>query len=306
MRPKDRKLAERIEIALREFDARIYPLPGIRNVSARRALTEQILESIHRVHFIAAISARDISPSRTDPANPLFDPIRAALLRKRQGRIDEAFWFVFIFVHFGKHLRDGWLLARQFYGALGEAPSWDWARTSVEPRALREWLAKSRNRITGRFGNHRKYESLEAWAPTGTGAAVESYVDWVRAAGGHESLVRKAVYECANDRRKTFDWLYRSMDSVARFGRTARFDYLTMLGKTCLAPIEPGSTYMTGATGPFSGGCLLFGTPNSIGRVEMDERLVRLGDHLGIGMQVIEDSLCNWQKSPGTFVRFRG
>jgi len=134
----------------------------------------------------------------------------------------------------------------------------------------------------------------------------ESYVAWVRRAGTHEALVQQAEAECAGDPRKMFDWLYRSMGSVVRFGRTARFDYLTMLGKIGLAPIEPGSTYMTGATGPFSGGCLLFGTGRSVNRSEMDQRLVRLGDRLNVGMQVIEDALCNWQKSPGTLVRFRG
>jgi hypothetical protein len=306
VRPRDRELAEQIDGALRDFDARVYPLPGIQNAAVRSAFLEQVMESIHRVHFIAGIARRDISPLRADPANPIFDPVRAAVLRQRQGRIDEAFWFVFISVHFGKHLRDGWLLARQVYGALCEAPAWDWTRTRADPCAFRVWLAKNRNRITGRFGNHRKYETLDARSPKGTGAAVESYVAWVHRAGSHEALVRKAEEECAGDRRKMFDWLYGSMNSVARFGRTARFDYLTMLGKIGLAPIEPGSTYMTGATGPFAGGCLLFGTPKSISRTEIDQRLVRLGDRVGVGMQVIEDSLCNWQKSPRTFVRFRG
>ena len=34
---------------------------------------------------------------------------------------------------------------------------------------------------------------------------------------------------------------------------------LTMVGKLQLANIEPGSTYMNGATGPLDGGRLLFG-----------------------------------------------
>ncbi|WP_442869960.1 hypothetical protein [Bradyrhizobium sp. CCBAU 45389] len=31
-----------------------------------------------------------------------------------------------------------------------------------------------------------------------------------------------------------------------------------------------------------------------------------LDDYLKVGKQVIEDSLCNWQKSPGTYEYFRG
>jgi hypothetical protein len=34
--------------------------------------------------------------------------------------------------------------------------------------------------------------------------------------------------------------------------------------------------------------------------------VVKLGDALGVGMQVMEDSLCNWQKSPEAYVPFRG
>jgi len=55
------------------------------------------------------------------------------------------------------------------------------------------------------------------------------------------------------DPRKAFYDLYRMMEVVASIGITARFDYLTMVGKLGLASIEPGSTYMQGATGPLQG-----------------------------------------------------
>jgi hypothetical protein len=77
-----------------------------------------------------------------------------------------------------------------------------------------------------------------------------------------------------------------------------------MLGKLKLAPMEPGSTYMTGATGPRSGAKLLFGKYPST--AELDAWLVELGDYIGIGMQEMEDALCNWQKSPDAFRGFRG
>jgi hypothetical protein len=94
------------------------------------------------------------------------------------------------------------------------------------------------------------------------------------------------------------------MDAVARFGRTARFDYLTMLGKLGLAAIQPGSTYMEGATGPARGARLLFGVDAS--QRTLDQWVVQLGSILSLGMQEMEDSLCNWQKSPAVFRRFRG
>jgi hypothetical protein len=102
--------------------------------------------------------------------------------------------------------------------------------------------------------------------------------------------------------------LYSSMSDVASFGRTARFDYLTMLGKIGLALIEPGSVYMDGATGPWKGASLLFyGTDNApVSRAQVDSFVRKLAGCLNVGMQVMEDALCNWQKSPEVFRPFRG
>jgi hypothetical protein len=48
-------------------------------------------------------------------------------------------------------------------------------------------------------------------------------------------LVQTALHQNSSDPRKAFDFLFHSMDSVVAFGRTAKFDYLTMLGKLGLA-----------------------------------------------------------------------
>jgi hypothetical protein len=131
----------------------------------------------------------------------------------------------------------------------------------------------------------------------------------VSAHGSHRALFDAAGAGAGHDARETFDALYRSMEAVASFGRTGRFDYLTMLAKLNLADIEPGSTYMTGATGPLAGAHLLFGTTRRTATPrQLDAWLVQLEATLGVemGMQVLEDSLCNWQKSPALFVPFRG
>lgn len=313
MRPRDRSLARRLDSRLRGFVRRHRPLPGIETRARHQALLEQLLESIHRVRYVSVICGRDISPLRADPSSELFDPLRAAALHHRDGRSDEAFWLVFLSVHFGKHRRAGWRLPRDVYGRLGRPIHWDWTRTSGHPERFRQWLAVNRPTLQGdgtarHFGNHRKYQSLDAWSPTGTGAAIESYVRWVRPARGHIALMEEARAQAGGDERATFDHLYKSMEAVATFGRTARFDYLTMVGKLGLAPIEPGSTYMQGATGPLAGARLLFtGNPRAAtSHRELDSWLVRLGDDVGVGMQVLEDALCNWQKSPGRFRPFRG
>ena len=81
-----------------------------------------------------------------------------------------------------------------------------------------------------------------------------------------------------------------------------------MLGKLGIAPIVPGSAYLGEATGPLVGARLLFeGTTdsNQDGRT-LDRYLIELDECLGVGMQALEDALCNWQKSPHSFISFRG
>src|SRR4051812_24661014 len=115
MRPKDRDRADAIERALRRFDETRRPLPGVADVNRMMVLVEQILESIHRVDYVAAIRARAISDLRLNPNSHLFDPLRAAILHKNRGNRDEAFWLVFLFIHFGRSTRCGWKLISAVY-----------------------------------------------------------------------------------------------------------------------------------------------------------------------------------------------
>jgi hypothetical protein len=77
-----------------------------------------------------------------------------------------------------------------------------------------------------------------------------------------------------------------------------------MIGKLGLANIEPPSTYVQGSTGPVKGARLLFGVRSSA--KQLDSWLIELDAQLHVGMQVLEDALCNWQKSPTKFKPFRG
>lgn len=313
MRPRDRKLAKQLIALLKSFEKSKYSLPGIQNPANCAAFIEQLLESIHRIDYISKILNRDISPLRADPSSEFFDPLKAAILYHRQGNIEESFWLVFLSVHFGKHFKDGWRLTQDVYGQMSGKSHWNWKNTSAHPQAFRKWLATHQNQlktdgIPRRFGNHRKYESLDGWSNAGTGEVVESYIKWVNPPRTHLELVQEASGKAGRNPRTLFDCLYHSMQAVHRFGRTARFDYLTMIGKLGLARIEPGSTYMQGATGPLIGARLLFGgsKKSDLSRSDLDNRLVELGDYLNVGMQVMEDALCNWQKSPNAFRRFRG
>ena len=310
MRPGDRGLGRHLDARLRTFHDQQRALPGILDPRRRSVLVEQMVESHRRVRFVAAILDRDVSAQRADPANDLFDPLKAAIHFQRMERIEEAFWLVFLFVHFGRNAHGGgWRYAREVYGALGGAERWHWETTSANPEGFRAWLNANQNElrrdgVPGGFGNHRKRQSLDALHPHGTGSAFVTYVNWVGPARGHQELIRQALQEANGNPRTAFQGLYESMADVASFGRLAKFDYLTMLGKLGLAQIEPGSPYLVNGGAPLRGARLLFGNGGSVR--DQNDWTVQLGDHLGLGMQVMEDSLCNWQKNPDQFVRFRG
>jgi hypothetical protein len=134
---------------------------------------------------------------------------------------------------------------------------------------------------------------------------VESFV---RQYGPSPSGVFAAIVRSTgNDPTRIFEVAYQR-STVARFGRLAKFDFLALLGRMELAPLTPGSAYLRGATGPLRGARLLIdGNPHSKRQAgELDSILQRLDQKLQVGMQVMEDSICNWQKSPRKFIHFRG
>ena len=101
----------------------------------------------------------------------------------------------------------------------------------------------------------------------------------------------EALSRNGGEPRATFGYLYQKMNQVASFGRTACFDYLTMIGKLGLAPIVPGTPYLKGATGPLRGASLLFGV--DAGASKLNQWSTDLAADLNIDMQVVEDALCN-------------
>lgn len=312
MRPSDRERAKRYNDILLAIDGRTKRLPGIRDDKMRAVYLEQLIESVRRIEFVRLIRDRPVHLSRADPNSPIFDPLRAAVLHIKNRNFDEACWLVFLFVHFGKHSQDGYRLVRDIYGALGDQ-SWTWARITADPAAFRKWLAANENAlrtdgVSRRFGNHRKYETLNANAANGTAAVIESYLEWIMPHGGHQQMIQAASARVGQNPTELFGFLYADMKAVHRFGRLAKFDYLTMLQKLGLASIEPNSAYLNEATGPRRGAKLIFANDveAKINGKRLDEMLIELDRELNVGMQVLEDSLCNWQKSPREFISFRG
>lgn len=282
-----------------------HPLPGIAAPAALDCLATQFIASLRRESYYQVVQRGPIHPRRSDPNDPGFDAERAVAYHAQNGDVDEAAWLVFLMTHFARPVDTGWLRLRDVYGRLGQG-RWDWATVSGNPAAFNAWLAANWQGIRGKFGNHRKYESLRPNASRPMSAVVDSYVRWIGPAG-HARFFADVVRRAGNDPHAIFDVLYRELP-MPTFGRLARFDYLSLIGRYRIAPIAAGSAYLDGATGPAMGARLLLdgqarsATPLHV----LQARLDVLDRDLGVGMAVMEDALCNWQKSPDRFVHFKG
>ncbi|MDQ2065226.1 hypothetical protein Q9295_02475 [Xinfangfangia sp. CPCC 101601] len=295
------------------FDGR--SLQGIQSNLERTVLTLQIIDSLRRTHYVRTLSNKATLPERADPNSPIFDPIRAAVFLRNTGHFDEALWVTFIGTHCGKHKIYGWRLAAAIYSGLrNNGAYWTWQRISQNPAGFIAWMQANQATLLSarenlKFSNHRKYESLNTGRQNHTGEVFASYVNWVSAHNDHRGLINHILTQVGQNPERVFDELYNQMSSrVTRFGRLGAFDHICMLGKLNLAPASPGSTYIKDATGPRRGANLLISNnanfPNPVNQIEAT--LSALSAHLGIGMQEIEDSLCNWQKSPQEYVHFKG
>jgi hypothetical protein len=300
---RSRKL-EQLAKGLLKFSKDETALIGITDELARRTLAKQMIASLRRLDYTTALKQRDIHPDRADPASDLFDPERAAIFHARNGNFDEAIWLILLSIHFGKHRKHGWRIARDVYSGLGSG-RWTWKRVAGQTGDFRTWLRANRENIGGAFGNHRKYETLDADSRSSTALVIESFARLCSPSpSGYFAALARAT---GNDPERIFDAAYRSL-TIARFGRLAKFDFLALIGRMDLAPMKPGSAYLRGATGPLRGARLLIdGDRHSrTNPDDLDAILQRLDRTLDVGMQVMEDSICNWQKSPRKFVHFLG
>jgi hypothetical protein len=295
----------RIALALGEHSRRVRSLPGIADPQAVDVLALQFVASLRREQYYRLLQRKEIAPERADPNHPSFDAERAVAYHMQRGNIDEAAWLVFLMTHFARPADTGWRRLQDVYGCLGKGV-WDWASVSADPGAFAAWLAAHWRGVRGKFGNHRKYESLRPDAKRTMREVVESYVAWIGPAG-HAKFFADLVHRAGNDPHVIFDVLFRELPVVG-FGRLAKFDYLSLLGRYGIAPIEAGSGYLTGATGPARGARLLFdGRPDGLSSdAHLQTMLDDLDRDLRVGMTVLEDALCNWQKSPMRFVHFKG
>jgi len=307
-RIKDKKKFEEFSNCLSTFPKVALPLVGLTNGERKFVLIAQLIDSLRRTEYLRVVSIRAKSSSLHTPYSGSFDPFGGAAVLHKAGRTDDAYWLIYLATHFGKHKDDGWNLTEDFYGRFGQEGVWDWNAASQEPLAISRWLDVVYPDVTRagrsrRFGNHRKFETLKP-GPKGTGHALETYICWIAQYGSHQALITHAHNSVGQNPKEVYAYLYKELDRVVKLGRLGKFDLLCNLSNLQVAPISPDQAYIAESTGPKAGAKALFGQELGIGNLE--NACAKLAEHLEVSPQVIEDALCNWQKSPERYVYFRG
>ena len=281
---------------------------GLNSDERKSVFAAQLTDSVRRIEYLNSVAARSNSPNLHMPYSGSFEPFGGATVLHKTGQIDDAYWLVYLATHFGKHKDDRWNLTEDFYGRFGEGGVWNWATAIQDPLGISNWLEERHPHVTSagrsrKFGNHRKFETLKP-GPKGTGHALASYIDWIGQYGSHVNLIADAQQKVGQNPQEVFAHLYKELDQVSKLGRLGKFDLLCNWSNLLIAPIFPDKAYIKGSTGPDDGARLMFGGGLSLD--DLDTASVQLSEHLDVSPQVIEDALCNWQKSRSKYIYFRG
>lgn len=297
-------------------DVKGLELPGLETAQKKEVLARQIVDSIRRIEYVEKLEKVNLSELRKNPNSTLFDPLKAAVLHSKNGNVDEAFWLLFLATHFGKSPAYGWSVVSDIYGRRGEGEAWTWDRVTADWSSFESWFKLASLEICNekpklKFSNHRKYQSLRHDTKNSVPTVVKSYIDYIGSHNSHLAKIAEAEYATSGDKSLQFDYFFKGLKSqVKSFSRLGVFDLVTMWAKVGLVNFYPQKAYFAGSTGPIPGATLLFyGVEGGYSPDALEEKLSELSPQLDLGsysMQIFEDALCNWQKSPTEYIQFKG
>lgn len=263
------------------------------------ALANYLVASERQAKYFSALAKRTTltpnywSAERANPNNPFFDPIKA-ILYWREIDITEAVWLAFLLIHVGDTPQSHWHYLTLLYGNhnsyhddnQGNAPL-TWAAVNSNPLLIEAWIDHCHAQPGSfKFGKHRKYESIKQLYQV-----IDSYRHWLTDKGEVDGLIQLATDAMLTPKQR-FAQLYNDL-RIYRFGRLAKFEFLSLLGYLKVLDIQADHCYLTDATGPKRGAKLLYGNHRPDSKLEV--LAIQTADALGVDYAVFEAALCHWQ-----------
>lgn len=273
-------------------DLRVYR--GLRNQENRKSFFDILGNAQAKVLALR----RGKHDGSIDPTEPLFNPLKLIVHLKGMGRMDEAVWLAFLVVHFGPLKgTDKWESIRNFYSKFGKGQL-RWKGVFRNPKSIKDWLLRCRVQWQElQFGNHRKYETKKLASSKGTPAVIKDFCEWAGTSPNQRiCTVLKGTPEAS------FANIYGSLQ-IRRFGRTAKFDFLCLLGNLGIYSLSPGHCYLKGSIGPRAGAIMVC-TGRRGGKLTeyIEQRIIDLQMLLQCQVEALEDTLCIWQKKKAGFI----
>ena len=261
-------------------------------------LSRQMIDSIRRVLIFRTYLER---AEKAEIENlPYFHTSNPFTLAQRSSlSLDSRIWHNYVATYFGKSNKSKWMLFNR--ATFREDKSLITFEDILDnPEEYFEYLRSISFFDNSSYSNHRKYtkKSLEG----DKGVFLSFY------------YVMENIHLFKAETVSAFDVIYRNSLSIPNFGRMAAFDFSCNLCKCGLNVLEPESMYQRYSTGPLSALrnlLTLADVPNPDKNFQVsfgDDLLTWFDDNSNIYMlaQVLEDTICNWQKSPLNHIRYFG
>jgi len=261
-------------------------------------LSLQTVDSIRRIQVYKAYASKAVKADINNlPYNHTSNPF---ILSQRDSlSIESRVWFIYLATYFGKSNKSKWKLFKK------AAYRHDNTLITIEE------IQKDKDKYflylssldffrNCNYSNHRKYTKKSLDGNKGVLNSMDFFI--------------RNLNKFINENPADFDSVYIKSRNIPNFGRMAGFDFTSSLSKCNLNVNEPDSMYHQNSTGP------LRALKKMLDMAQVSDKSkskqIDLGDNLlhwfqentdiKFVAQVLEDSICNWQKEPTQYKRYFG
>lgn len=260
-------------------------------------LASQTLDSIRRVEIYRIYKYKAEKADLSDQS--YFSTSTPFILGQRKSlSLNSRTWIVYLATYFGKSNKSRWSLFKK--AAFKGERLIQFEDIKEDKSSYFDILERADFFKDTSYSNHRKYTKKSLIGNKGVFHSMDHVIDNINL--------------FSSEQQKEFDTIYKGALKIPNFGRMAAFDFTSSLSKCELNVSEPLSMYHKDSTGPMNALEEILNLTRKSDRSK--NARIRLGNDLlnwfrsnsdiYFIAQVLEDAICNWQKSPHYYIRYFG
>ena len=270
-------------------------------------LDDDVIEvlSLQTIDSIRRISIYDTYAEKAKKAEalelPYYDTYNPFTLSQRDSlNLSSKVWYIYLATYFGKSNKSKWKLFNN--AAFRNDKSLIELSYILENREeYYDYLKSFDFFAEANYSNHRKFTKKSMDGKLGVLSSIDFFLDNI------------SQFTFSPDSAE-FDLAYKRAMSIPTFARMSAFDFTSSLCKCGLNVDDPISMYHESSTGPLRALKDLLELsgqdgPSKASQIEFGNNLLDwfIGNSdIKVVAQVVEDAICNWQKSPNQYERYYG